>query len=557
MEYAIVFLPLIGSFVSGFFGKRLGGKFCQILTSSLVLISAILSFFIFYDVLTQDYSSNKLIFNWISSGSFHVNWSINIDPLTSVMLVVVSLISSIIHFYSIGYMDDDPHKARFMAYLSLFTFAMLTLVTADNFLQLYFGWEGVGLCSYLLIGFWYKKPSANAAAIKAFIVNRVGDFGFAIGIFLIFFFYGTVNYNEVFQQTPLLIQKQVIFLGIEFNLITLICLLLFVGAMGKSAQILLHTWLPDAMEGPTPVSALIHAATMVTAGVFLVVRCSPIFEYSQTALNVVATVGMTTAFFAATVALVQNDIKKISYKASRNNIRGKPILGNSVRLVEFEPELRSINSIITALIFEQSPSLSFDQIFKNVKKMSKKSKIKIIGQLINARQNRRHRPPRAFEMIGYTFDLLTNFGMFRDLHRHRALTLERQLLTTDHGFDTPNEIIELGIEKDFDDCMYLTKSVFQKMRHKFPEQSQYIVNFAYNYPYYMRFNLREATHLIELRTVPQGHADYRKVVQEMYRLINKKHPTLSKIMKYVDLNQYDLERFESEKRTEEKRKKIE
>ena len=228
-------------------------------------------FLIFYQVFIQDYSSNKLIFNWISSGNLDVNWSINIDPLTSVMLVVVSLISSIIHFYSIGYMSHDPHKARFMAYLSLFTFSMLTLVTADNFLQLFFGWEGVGLCSYLLIGFWYKKPSANAAAIKAFIVNRVGDFGFAIGIFLIFFFYGTVNYNEVFQQTPLLIQKEVIFLGIEFNLITLICSMLFIGAMGKSAQILLHTWLPDAMEGPTPVSALIHAATMVTAGVFLVV----------------------------------------------------------------------------------------------------------------------------------------------------------------------------------------------------------------------------------------------------------------------------------------------
>ena len=311
MEYAIVLLPLLGSIISGFFGKRLGAKSCQLLTSSFVSISAILSLFIFYEVFARDYSSNKLIFNWISSGDFHVNWSINIDPLTSVMLVVVSLISSIIHFYSIGYMSHDPHKPRFMAYLSLFTFAMLTLVTADNFLQLYFGWEGVGLCSYLLIGFWFKKPSANAAAIKAFIVNRVGDFGLAIGIFLIFFFYGTVNYNEVFQQTPLLIQKQVIFLGIEFNLITLICLLLFLGAMGKSAQILLHTWLPDAMEGPTPVSALIHAATMVTAGVFLVVRCSPIFEYSQTALNVVAAVGMTTAFFAATVALVQNDIKKI------------------------------------------------------------------------------------------------------------------------------------------------------------------------------------------------------------------------------------------------------
>ena len=311
MEYTIVLLPLLGSIIAGFFGKQFGAKLCQVLTSSFVLISAILSFFIFYAVLIENYSSNKLIFNWISSGDFSVNWSINIDPLTSVMLVIVSLISSIIHFYSIGYMSSDPHKSRFMAYLSLFTFSMLTLVTADNFLQLYFGWEGVGLCSYLLIGFWYKRPTANAAAIKAFIVNRVGDFGFAIGIFLIFFFYGTVDYNEVFQQTPALIQKEVILLGIEFNLITLICLLLFTGAMGKSAQILLHTWLPDAMEGPTPVSALIHAATMVTAGVFLVVKCSPLFEYSQTALNVVASVGMLTAFFAATVALVQNDIKKI------------------------------------------------------------------------------------------------------------------------------------------------------------------------------------------------------------------------------------------------------
>jgi len=251
------------------------------------------------------------------------------------------------------------------------------------------------------------------------------------------------------------------------------------------------------------------------------------------------------------------NIKKISYKASRNTVHGKPILGNSVKLVEFEPELRSMNSVITALFFEQSPSISFEQILKNVKKMSKKSKIDIIKQLINARQNRRHRPPRAFEMTDYTFDLITNFGMFRDLHRHRTLTLERQLLTTDHSFDTPMEIVELGIKKDFEDCMYFTKSIFQKMRNKFPEQSQYIVNFAYNYPYYMRFNLREATHLIELRTVPQGHADYRKVVQKMYGLINKKHPTLSKIMKFVDLNQYGLERFESEKRTEEKRKKIE
>jgi len=311
MEYAIVFLPLLGSIISGFFGNKIGDKYCQILTSTLVGISGIFSLFIFYKVLAQDYFSNKLIFNWISSGDFKVNWSIYVDPLTSVMLVVVTLISSIIHFYSIGYMDHDPHKPRFMSYLSLFTFAMLTLVTADNFLQLFFGWEGVGLCSYLLIGFWYRKQSANAAAIKAFVVNRVGDFGFAIGIFLIFFFFGTLNYDEIFTQTSHLAEKQVILLGIEFNVITLICILLFIGSMGKSAQFLLHTWLPDAMEGPTPVSALIHAATMVTAGVFLVVRCSPIFEYSQFALNLVAIVGMLTAFFAATVALVQNDIKKI------------------------------------------------------------------------------------------------------------------------------------------------------------------------------------------------------------------------------------------------------
>ena len=311
MEYLILLLPLFGSIISGFFGKILGQRSCEILTSLFVSISTVLSLFIFYKTLSQDYSSNKLIFNWISSGEFNVKWSIFIDPLTSVMLVIVNLISSIIHFYSIGYMSHDPHKSRFMAYLSLFTFSMLALVTADNFLQLFFGWEGVGLCSYLLIGFWYKKPSANAAAIKAFVVNRIGDFGFAIGIFLIFYFYGTLDYNEVFQQTPLFAQNKLFILGFEFNLITIICLMLFIGAMGKSAQILLHTWLPDAMEGPTPVSALIHAATMVTAGVFLVIRCSPIFEYSQTALNVVALVGMTTAFFAATIALVQNDIKKI------------------------------------------------------------------------------------------------------------------------------------------------------------------------------------------------------------------------------------------------------
>jgi len=311
MEYILLFLPLISSIILGFFGKLIGNRYSGILASCLITISALISLLIFYQVLAEGYSSNKLIFNWIHSGNFNVNWSIKVDTITAVMLVVVCLISSIIHFYSIGYMEHDPHKTRFMSYLSLFTFAMLTLVTADNFLQLFFGWEGVGLSSYLLIGFWYKKSSANYAAIKAFVVNRVGDFGFAIGIFLIFFFYKTVNFNEVFELTPQLVDKNILFLGFELNLITLICLLLFFGAMGKSAQIFLHTWLPDAMEGPTPVSALIHAATMVTAGVFLIIRCSPIFEYSQAALNFVAIIGMVTAFFAATVAMVQNDIKKI------------------------------------------------------------------------------------------------------------------------------------------------------------------------------------------------------------------------------------------------------
>ena len=311
MDYAIVFLPLLGSIIVGFFGKILGTKFSQIATSLLVSISAILSIIVFYNVLVSHSYSNNEIFTWIDSGKMIVNWSINIDPLTSIMLVVVCLISSLVHIYSIGYMSHDPHIPRFMSFLSLFTFAMIVLVTADNFLQLFFGWEGVGLCSYLLIGFWYKKPSANAAAVKAFIVNRVGDFGFALGVFLIFLYFGSLNYSEVFQQVPQFANQQIKFLSININLITLICLLLFMGAMGKSAQIFLHTWLPDAMEGPTPVSALIHAATMVTAGVFLVVRCSPIFEYSEVALNVVATVGALTAFFTATIALVQNDIKRV------------------------------------------------------------------------------------------------------------------------------------------------------------------------------------------------------------------------------------------------------
>ena len=310
-EHIIVFLPLISSIISGFFGKKIGERNSEILTSVFVSISAILSFFIFYKVLAYNYNNNVVVATWINSGSLNVNWSINVDALSSVMLVVVTLISAIVHVYSIGYMSHDPHKPRFMAYLSLFTFSMLTLVTSDNFLQLFFGWEGVGLCSYFLIGFWFKKESANAAAIKAFVVNRIGDFGFALGIFLIFYLFGTVNYNEVFQLVPNILNKEISFLGLNVNSINLICVLLFIGAMGKSAQLFLHTWLPDAMEGPTPVSALIHAATMVTAGVFLVVRCSPIYEFSQFALNLITIIGMSTAFFAATVALVQNDIKKI------------------------------------------------------------------------------------------------------------------------------------------------------------------------------------------------------------------------------------------------------
>ena len=311
MEHTLVFLPLFGSILSGFFGRYIGDRNSEIITSLLVSISALLSFVIFKEVILNNYENNLVIINWINSGMLDVNWSIKIDAVSSVMLVVVCLVSSLVHIYSIGYMSNDPHKTRFMAYLSLFTFSMLVLVTSDNFLQLFFGWEGVGLCSYFLIGFWFKKDSANAAAIKAFLVNRVGDFGFAIGIFLIFYLFGSVNYDEVFSKVPEFLNKEISFLFITVNAVDLICILLFIGAMGKSAQFFLHTWLPDAMEGPTPVSALIHAATMVTAGVFLVVRCSPIFEYSPLALNIVVIVGFVTAFFAATVAIVQNDIKKI------------------------------------------------------------------------------------------------------------------------------------------------------------------------------------------------------------------------------------------------------
>ena len=310
MSYLIVFLPLIGAGL-GYGLKPLGDRYTEVTTTTFLFLSATLSIIIFYKGIIYGEYENYKIIEWISSGNFKADWSINIDPLSSIMLVVVTSVSSLVHLYSIGYMSHDPNKPRFMAYLSLFTFAMLMLVVSDNFLQLFFGWEGVGLCSYLLIGFWYKKNSANNAAIKAFLVNRVGDFGLAIAIFLIFNYFGTINYYEVFAKVAEQSNKEINFIGLNVNLITLISLTLFIGAMGKSAQFLFHTWLPDAMEGPTPVSALIHAATMVTAGVFLVVRCSPIFEYSQVALNFIAIIGMITAVFAASIALVQNDIKKI------------------------------------------------------------------------------------------------------------------------------------------------------------------------------------------------------------------------------------------------------
>ena len=311
MYQAILFLPLIGAIFAGFFGRLVGGRSADVVTTTLVLITALLSWLAFYQVAIEGQETRIELIRWIESGALKSMWSLRIDTLTAVMLVVVTTVSGLVHLYSIGYMEEDPHKPRFFAYLSLFTFAMLALVTADDFLQLFFGWEGVGLASYLLIGVWYKRPAANAAAIKAFIVNRVGDFGFALGIFAVFAVFDTVQYDTVFASAPDQVGKAMAFLGMQVDVLTLICLLLFMGAMGKSAQFLLHTWLPDAMEGPTPVSALIHAATMVTAGVFMVSRLSPLFELAPIALAVVAIVGATTAFFAATVGLVQTDIKRV------------------------------------------------------------------------------------------------------------------------------------------------------------------------------------------------------------------------------------------------------
>ncbi|WP_404927532.1 NADH-quinone oxidoreductase subunit L [Mesorhizobium sp. ORM16] len=323
MYQAIVFLPLLGFLIVGLFGTSLGAKASEYITSGFLVIAAVLSWVAFF---TVGFGHGEVftvpVLRWIQSGGLEASWALRIDTLTVVMLVVVNTVSALVHIYSIGYMHHDPNRPRFFAYLSLFTFAMLMLVTADNLVQMFFGWEGVGLASYLLIGFWYKKPSANAAAIKAFVVNRVGDFGFALGIFGVFVLFGSVNLGTIFANAATFIPAEgapqgaavLTFLGHALDkqaAMTIVCLLLFMGAMGKSAQVPLHTWLPDAMEGPTPVSALIHAATMVTAGVFMLARLSPLFELSHSALTVVTFIGAFTAFFAATVGLVQNDIKRV------------------------------------------------------------------------------------------------------------------------------------------------------------------------------------------------------------------------------------------------------
>ena len=323
MYQAIVFLPLAGFLIVGLFGTSLGAKMSEYITSGLVVVSAVLSWVAFFTVaLGHTEAFTVPVLRFLDVGPLQANWALRIDTLTAVMLIVVNTVSSLVHIYSIGYMHHDPNRPRFFAYLSLFTFAMLMLVTSDNLVQMFFGWEGVGLASYLLIGFWYKKPSAPAAAMKAFIVNRVGDFGFLLGLFGIFVLFGSVQFSTVFANAASYLPAEgaehadtvLTFLGYHLDkhaAITVVCLLLFMGAMGKSAQVPLHTWLPDAMEGPTPVSALIHAATMVTAGVFMLARLSPVFELSHSALTFVTFIGAFTAFFAATVGLVQNDIKRV------------------------------------------------------------------------------------------------------------------------------------------------------------------------------------------------------------------------------------------------------
>jgi NADH-quinone oxidoreductase subunit L len=311
LNIAVVFLPLLGALIAGLFGRQIGDRLSQIVTCACVLIAAGISIFLFNDVALHGNAVDITLLDWIQSGTFAVSWGIKIDTLTAVMLVVVNGVSSMVHVYSVGYMSHDKSIPRFMAYLSLFTFFMLMLVTSANLLQMFFGWEGVGLASYLLINFWYEKDSANKAALKAFLVNRVGDFGFALGIFGCFMLFGSIDYKSMFSMAPNLASTQWIFLGHALPALTTVCLLLFVGAMGKSAQLGLHTWLPDAMEGPTPVSALIHAATMVTAGVFMIARLSPIFEYAPDALTVVTIVGAVTCITAASIGLTQFDIKRV------------------------------------------------------------------------------------------------------------------------------------------------------------------------------------------------------------------------------------------------------
>ncbi|MBO9409524.1 NADH-quinone oxidoreductase subunit L [Shimia sp. R9_1] len=317
MEKIILFAPLIGSLIAGFGWRMIGEKAAQYLTTGLLFLACLLSWIVFLG-LDAEHVKQIHILDFIQSGHLDTAWAIRVDRLTAIMLIVVTTVSALVHLYSMGYMAHDDnwrqgehYKARFFAYLSFFTFTMLMLVTADNLLQMFFGWEGVGVASYLLIGFYYKKPSANAAAIKAFVVNRVGDFGFLLGIFAIFFLTESIKFDDIFAAAPVLAETQLEFLWREWNAANLVAFLLFIGAMGKSAQLFLHTWLPDAMEGPTPVSALIHAATMVTAGVFLVSRMSPLVEYADETKAFIVFLGAATAFVAATIGLVQNDIKRV------------------------------------------------------------------------------------------------------------------------------------------------------------------------------------------------------------------------------------------------------
>ena len=311
MQIAVVFCPLIGALIAGLFGSKIGNRGAHIVTCMGVGIASFCAISLFVELLDTGMQERLVLFEWFSVGLLNVSWALRFDSLSTAMAMTVTSVSTLIHIYSIGYMSHDSSQPRFMAYLSLFTFAMLMLVTADNLIQLFFGWEGVGLVSYLLIGFWFKKESANRAAIKAFIVNRVGDLFFLLGIFLIYLVFDSVNFDDIFSSVSAHLNDQLTIFGFHGHALTIIAFLLFFGAMGKSAQLFLHTWLPDAMEGPTPVSALIHAATMVTAGVFLVVRMSPLYEYAESALEFITVVGASTAFFAATIGCVQNDIKRV------------------------------------------------------------------------------------------------------------------------------------------------------------------------------------------------------------------------------------------------------